>query len=199
MKQTTLITIANTKGGSGKTTSAICIATALAGQFTVEVWDADPQASATEWADLASEAGTPLPFAVEIVNRSRIQRIRQQTTADYVLIDTPPGDPQMIDAAIAAADLVILPTAATAMDLERTVQTAANIPDHILAVALITRTNKQTRSYREAMEFLHNNDDMAAFNTGITNREAIHHTYGFRPPIFHEYSAVTDQILEIFQ
>src|SRR5699024_12315235 len=86
----------------------------------------------------------------------------------------------MIDAAIAVADLVILPTASTAMDLERTIQTAATIPAEILRVALITRTNKQTRSYRDAMELLQSHEDLATFSTGITNREAIHHSYGFQ-------------------
>ena len=199
MTQTKIIVLANTKGGSGKTTSTICIATALAGQMDVEVWDSDPQASATTWADSAEEAGETLPFSVEIVNHSRLNQLRQKTTADYVVIDTPPGDPRMIDAAIAIADLVILPTASTAMDLERTIQTAATIPAEILRVALITRTNKQTRSYRDAMELLQSHEDLATFSTGITNREAIHHSYGFRPRIFHEYSTVTDEILEILQ
>src|SRR5690625_1740846 len=199
MKQTTLITIANTKGGSGKTTSTICIATALAGQFTVEVWDADPQGSATDWADLADETDTPLPFNVEVLNAKRLNKQRQKTTADYVLIDTPPGDRETIDNAIAIADLVILPTASTAMDLERTIKTAGGIPPATMRVALITRTNKQTRSYRDAMEFLQSDDDLAVFSTGITNLEAIHHSYGTRPRIFHEYSTVTDEILEILQ
>lgn len=199
MTEPKIITLANTKGGSGKTTSTICIATALAGQFNVEVWDADPQGSATGWADLADETDAPLPFNVEVMNVRRLNKQRQKTTADYVLIDTPPGERKMIDEAIAIADLVILPTAATAMDLERTIKTAENIPAATLRVALITRTNKQTRSYRDAMEFLQSDDDLAVFSTGITNLEAIHHSYGTRPRIFHEYSTVTDEILEILQ
>lgn len=195
---TQVIALVNTKGGSGKTTSAICIATALTGaKHSVEVWDSDPQASATAWADVAAETDAPLPFVVEIVNHSRLGRQRQRTTADYVVLDTPPGDSRMIDAAVAAADLVILPTASTAMDLERTVQTAATIPVTTPRVALITRANKQTRSYRDAMEFLGDHDDLAVFSTGITNREAIHYSYGSRPPVFHEYSTVTDEILEL--
>lgn len=199
MTEPKIITLANTKGGSGKTTSTICIATALAGQYHVEVWDGDPQASATTWADSAHEIGEPLPFNVEIVNHSRLRHLRKNSSADYIVVDTPPGDPTMIDAAIAVADLVILPTASTAMDLERTIQTAANIPADILRIALITRTNKQTRSYRDAMELLQSDEDLAVFSTGITNREAIHHSYGMRPRIFHEYSTVTDEILEILQ
>ena len=52
---TKTIAIVNSKGGTAKTTSTICIATALAGMREVVVWDADPQGSATDWADLADE------------------------------------------------------------------------------------------------------------------------------------------------
>ena len=45
---TKTIAIVNSKGGTAKTTSTICIATALAGMREVVVWDADPQGSATE-------------------------------------------------------------------------------------------------------------------------------------------------------
>src|SRR5699024_827028 len=128
---TTTIVFANSKGGVGKTTSAICLATALAGNHEVVLWDADPQASATEWAEQAADMGEPLPFEVQVINRALLKRLTKDATADYVLIDTPPGDPHMIDAAVAIADLVILPSAPAVMDLTRMLQTAASIPAHI--------------------------------------------------------------------
>lgn len=197
MASTQIVALVNSKGGVAKTTSTICIATALSGQFDVEVLDADPQGSASDWADVAIESDDPLPFNVEVINESRLKRLRKAATTDFILIDTPPSNPKMIDAAIAVADLVIIPTAATVLDLERTLATAGQIPDETPRIALITRTNKQTVAYRDAMELLQSQDDLAVFSTGITNREAIHHSYGSRPRIFHEYSAVTDEILEI--
>ncbi|MBG9328868.1 tetraacyldisaccharide 4'-kinase [Corynebacterium belfantii] len=57
----TVIAISNLKGGTGKTTTAILLATALTRLgYTATVVDLDPQGSATEWAHLAAESGTPL-------------------------------------------------------------------------------------------------------------------------------------------
>lgn len=194
---TKTIVFTNSKGGVGKTTSAICIATALTGNYEVVLWDADPQASATEWAEEALDSGEPLPFDVQVINRALLKRLAVTATADYVLIDTPPGDPHMIDAAVAIADLVVLPSAPAVMDLTRMLQTAASIPAHIPRATLITKANKQTVAYREAIEFLHTQDDVAVFSQAIGNRQAIQNAYGYRPELFYEYSAVTDELLEV--
>src|SRR5699024_7255315 len=58
------IVIANTKGGTGKTTSSIFLASALTARGSVEVWDADPQGSASEWALRAEERDQALGFEV---------------------------------------------------------------------------------------------------------------------------------------
>ena len=42
----------NTKGGVGKTTTAVYLATALSCQDRVVLLDADPQGSATSWATM---------------------------------------------------------------------------------------------------------------------------------------------------
>src|SRR5699024_9303299 len=192
---TTVLTIANGKGGTSKTTSAMCIARALSGAHTVEVWDADPQATATSWAEQAEENGDPLPFTVDVTNKAMLARKPRKTTDDYLLIDTPPGDPAMIDAAINVADLVINPTSPAIIEVQRLIETAQNIPDHIPKAALVTRANKQSVVYRQAMEFLNSQDNLPVFSTAIGHRLAIQNSYGTYPELFHEYSFVTDEIL----
>src|SRR5699024_12287780 len=79
---TVIVPILNTKGGVGKTTTAICLATALAGTHTVEVWDADPQGSATEWAQMAASIDDPLPFNIEVINKILLQRLVQSRSEE---------------------------------------------------------------------------------------------------------------------
>ena len=58
------IALLNTKGGCGKTTSAIYLAQVAANRGHIaEVWDSDPQATASRWATSAD-----LPFEVVPAN-----------------------------------------------------------------------------------------------------------------------------------
>ena len=79
-----IITMANMKGGVGKTTSTICTAMALhrLGE-KVEVRDIDPQGSATLWAEHAREAGTPLPFEVKVANRFTVGQPPEDDMGDH--------------------------------------------------------------------------------------------------------------------
>lgn len=196
---TKIVAFLNAKGGTGKTTSTICIATALAGMREVVVWDADPQGSATDWAEQAADADQPLPFSVEVVNEARLKRGPRNTTADYVLIDTPPGHPKVIDEAIAAADFVILPSSPAVIDLDRMLATAASIPADVPHAALLTRANKQTVAYKTAVTFLRDNSVIPLFSHAIGDRQAIQNSFGSRPDIFYDYSAVTDELLEVME
>lgn len=191
-----VLSVVNVKGGVGKTTSAMYLAKAFSGTHTVEVWDADPQGSATSWAEQAAELGDELPFTVDIVNRVALDRKLRQTTADFVLIDTPPGDPTMIDSAVTRADLVIIPTSPAVDDFQRMLITAENIPDHVPKVALINRANKRSIIYREAVEFLENQDDIAMFETSVGNRLSFQESFGTNPDVSFEYSFIADEILE---
>ena len=102
---TKTVAFVNLKGGVGKTTSAIGTAEALARLgHTVTVRDADPSGAATLWAHKALSAGRPLPFGVEVVNRFTVAAPAEE---EWVLIDTPPLQTDLVEAAVDAADVLL--------------------------------------------------------------------------------------------
>ena len=128
-----ILCIANTKGGVGKTTTALMTALTLAREGRhVEVWDADPQASMTGWADKVDDP----PFAVVPTPSRRLTRDR--ATAEETIIDTPPGGVEAIQAGIDCSDVVVIPLIVGAFSLERTIATvhaAEGKPHAVLVVA----------------------------------------------------------------
>ncbi len=98
-----LITIAGTKGGSGKTTTAVCLAQEAAARgIDVLLLDLDPQGTATDWAPDLSKHLAGIRTGAEI---------RQVGAGHEVcIIDTPPGAAPQAAAAIEAADLVVAVT-----------------------------------------------------------------------------------------
>jgi chromosome partitioning protein len=127
----------HTKGGVGKTTTAMFLAAAgVRRGVRVRVIDADPQGSASSWADRAAYRGTPLPFDVSPATAARLRTLSTEPD-ELVLIDTPPGMASAIDAAIDAADLVIIPTGPRAADIDR-VWPTLDITQHRPTTILLT-------------------------------------------------------------
>lgn len=118
------IAIVSQKGGSGKTTLALHLATAGAysGKKTIVV-DTDPQATAAAWADWRGD------FLPEVVTSppARLARTVEKQLAngvELVVIDTPPHADASAREAIKAADLVLVPSRPRAFDLHALEATA---------------------------------------------------------------------------
>ena len=93
------ISFVHTKGGVGKTTNTIMLATAAARRgIDVEVLDADPQGSATRWAEVASMREDELEFLVRSIDARRLHRF--PASDGWQIVDTPPGTADEIQAAI---------------------------------------------------------------------------------------------------
>ena len=114
-----IITVFNQKGGSGKTTMSMSIASALALDHKltkskrVLVVDMDDQGTAVQWSAQA-DGSAPFPCTVVGLHRaghSIINEIKKFTTDfDYIVIDCPPGkDPVIPGSAMMVSDLAVIP------------------------------------------------------------------------------------------
>ena len=190
-----IISMVNTKGGTAKTTSAIYLAAAYSKRGDkVVMLDLDKQGSATDWADRAAESGDPLPFRVEVANMKRLTKYTAGE-GQVVIIDTPPGDGQVIDAAIAAWDFVILPTQATGLDTARVWETLPSIQGRLPFGVLITAARLGTRLLDEAKQVFDAND-VPRFDTVIPMKERVRSTFGTTPRHDEGYSDVVREIEE---
>lgn len=190
------IVVTNTKGGVGKTTTTLYLACALTTRGkNVEVWDADPQGSATEWALRAQDAGDPLPY--DVISMNAVQLRRATPRADFTLIDTAPGDWKGIDTALEQADVAILPCAPSGLDLDRLWETERIASQKCSSYVLLTQVDRRTRSFDAALEALEA-QGVGYFETPIPSREAIRQSYGRRPTpsALHGYESVITELLE---
>ena len=115
-----VITLAQQKGGTGKTTLAANIAAALAGVRRVALLDTDPQHSLSRWHQLRTERQAPataLAFSEVAGWRLGVELDRLRRGHDLILIDSPPQIDTDARLAIRAADLVLIPVQPSPPDL----------------------------------------------------------------------------------
>lgn len=117
-----VLTVAQQKGGAGKTTIAAHLAVALtAAKNSVAIIDIDPQQSLTTWYRVREErfgdAGAGVLVSQIQGWRVRNEVIRLAGDHDVVLIDSPPHAETEAKVAIRAADLAIVPVQPSPMDV----------------------------------------------------------------------------------
>jgi chromosome partitioning protein len=155
-----IISLLNQKGGVGKTTLAVHLATALAKKGArVLMVDADPQGSALDWS--ASRAGDPL-FPVIGLPKPTIHRELPTIAPDYahVVIDGPPRVYDVARSAIMASDLVLIPVQPSpydvwaAKEIVDLLSEAASFKDNLKSVFVINRKIVNTAIGRDVTEAL---------------------------------------------
>ena len=116
------ISVANPKGGAGKTTLTFVLAGELARSgASVAVIDADPNAIIAGWGRKRTERGKELPFAiVASPKESELVTVidRYTRSHDFVLIDLEGTASRMTSRALARSHLVLIPFNLSPIDAE---------------------------------------------------------------------------------
>jgi chromosome partitioning protein len=185
----TIIAVLGRKGGSGKTTVAVHLAGELAARGRrVALIDADPQGSANHWA-----APGLLGFTVHHhpVNPSSLAdwlKAVRSVAADAIILDAPPHLDTALGAAVALADVALLPCGPSGLDVLASAEALGIIRaarkkrggDRPRVLIVPNKLDKRTAEGRELVEELvklgepvapslaYRSAYVRAFNTGET-------------------------------
>jgi chromosome partitioning protein len=144
------IVVSNVKGGVGKTTTAVYLAAAAAanGRQDVYLVDADPQGSTAEWYDAMPIDG------VELIEGPSARTVtRAMEREGVVIVDTPAGEGTLVQAALAAAEAVIIPTRAGGVEPNRVVSTLAMTPSNVPAGVVVCSARLGTNDLDATVEW----------------------------------------------
>lgn len=122
------LSFANAKGGAGKTTAALLLATELADRGNrVSIIDADPQRWITQWADMRRNRDKDvsslnlkngnISIIDEVSPASIASVIREESEhRDYIIVDLEGAMSPLVTNAISVSDMVLIPIQGCAMD-----------------------------------------------------------------------------------
>ncbi len=204
-----VITIAQQKGGSGKTTLAVNLGLMLERRgFKIAFVDTDPQGSLGRWfmarRDLGRTAGIEFSTASAWGVGYECGKLRDMV--DFVIIDTPPKADADLRPALREADLVLVPVASSHVDLWATdgvLDLARRESREVLVV--MNRARPGTRLGAEVAQAV-TALGVAVADAQMTNRVAYAETLGQglggiegarAPALRAELDALTAEVLDI--
>jgi len=192
------IVFVSPKGGAGKTTSALVLASQLSRGASVTVIDADPNHPIATWAK-----GTNVPAALTVVSDADEENIMERieeaaSKSTFVIVDLEGTASKIVVMAVSQADFVIVPTQGSQLDAEqagrafRVIQQQEKIvrrtlPTYSLPYSvLLTRTNPaiRTRTLTHIAKGLLE-AGIPVFETELHEREAFKAMFSFRQPLEH--------------
>lgn len=156
-----VVSIANQKGGTGKSTTAINLAEGLGRRsFRVLLGDLDEgQESSADWADINEKRN----FHVKIVNPDKINHFikRHEDDYDYLIFDCPPRGDSVAANIVRYSSLIIMPVAPSPIEIWGLRKLVYIIKDRQLltdgipaAKVLLSRCKKNTKLVAKTVRIL---------------------------------------------
>ncbi len=198
------VAVVNLKGGTAKTTSAMFLAAALAARGRTLLVDTDPQGSALSWSETAEAEGYELPFAIMGLPTKDVHRKLARVAGDYehVVVDTPPGEIAITRSALRAAEVALVATSPSVMDVSRfrpTLDLLADVEDlneDLAYYVLITRTRRISREGRDARNVMEGMG-LPVLKTEIPHLSFYSEAFGAPVDELAEYEAVAEELLTL--
>jgi chromosome partitioning protein len=182
------VVFASPKGGAGKSTAAVLLATELAERgATVTIIDADPNKPVSRWARRPGKPET-LNVVADVTEDSIIDAIEQAATESaFVIVDLEGTASMMVGYAISRADLAIIPTQGSQLDAAEAVKAIKLVRRQerafgktIPLAVLFTRTSAALRPRSlQSIEVEFAQNDIRMFGTQIHERDAYRAIFSF--------------------
>jgi chromosome partitioning protein len=191
-----ILTVGNGKGGVGKTTIAVNVASVLAQRARdVLLIDGDEQGSAATFAQLRAELPEKAEFATIQLQGAAIRQQMRQLREKYneIVIDVGGRDTGSLRAALTVSDAILIPFQPRSVDLWAGVQIAAlvaearEVNDRLRACSFLNMADAQGHDNSEALEALRTMVGIEALPSIIVRRKAF-------PNSFTNGMTVTEQL-----
>lgn len=153
-----VISIANPKGGAGKSTTALVLGTTLASKgASVSIIDCDPNQPIKAWATGTSKS--PVRVLSDVTESRIIPTIdAERAERQFVIVDLEGTASRMVSRAITRSDLVLIPMQASAVDAAQAARAVGLVREEEQVISreiplrvLLTRTSPQIPTRNEKL------------------------------------------------
>jgi chromosome partitioning protein len=150
-----IVVVAALKGGVGKTTTSVYLASlaAAGGRRSATLVDADPQASAADWLENSEDEQFEWVSLVEAPTERLLAKALDGIKGDddVAIVDTPPGHERLLAKALDFADAVVIPTRVGGVETPRVEAVLSMVPRKVPAGLVICSARTYTRDYQDVV------------------------------------------------
>jgi chromosome partitioning protein len=155
-----IVTLASSKGGVGKSTLAVNLATEWTSRGRrVVVLDADPQGTATAWGEVRAASGLAKPTVLAVGDNVRQVVLEISRDWDVVIIDTAGRQSKRLASALIVSDLALMPATPAGPDIwamQASLDTVSEVQElrPELKAAIVVNGEQRTKLSAQARQAL---------------------------------------------